>query len=119
MDLITLAPTAITMAKAFLKATNDGLGRKIGEDIWNLIKKPFQKKGNEEEVKELAVNNETEFSAQLQQYLTEDPDFAKSLQELVTNSQQLLENSLMQNITNNEKVEKQVNAGIINGNLSF
>jgi hypothetical protein len=119
MDLLTLAPTAIAMAKPFLKATNDGLGRKIGEDIWNLIKKPFQKKNKEEELKELILNDEMEFSLQLQQHLIDDPAFAKLVSEIVANSQQSLANSLKQNVTNNEKVEKQLNAQTINGNVSF
>jgi hypothetical protein len=119
MDLLTLASTAIAMAKPFLEATNDGLGKKIGEDIWNLVKKPFQKTNKEEELKEQVLNDELAFSSQLQQHLINDPSFAKSILEIVTNSQQLLNNSFKQTVTNNEKVEKQLNAQNINGNVSF
>ena len=44
MEILTLATTALTLAKPFLEKIGEGTSRKIGEDIWNLIKKQFQRK---------------------------------------------------------------------------
>ena len=118
MELLTLATTAFAIATPFLKSTSDGIARKAGEDIWTLIKKPFAKKGIEN-VEELAKSDETVFISQLKEFLEQNDEFAKTIEESVVLSQKLINNNVNQTVTNIGNVEKQVNASIINGTINL
>lgn len=113
MEIITLATTALTLAKPFLEKIGEGTSRKIGEDIWNLIKKPFLKKG-----KDADKLSGVELDVELTQILSEDAEFKKELEDFVTNAQSQL-SQVNQNIQNNGTIEKQVNIGSNIGNISL
>lgn len=113
MDIVTLASTAITLATPFLQKIGEGTSRKIGEDIWNLIKKPFSKK--EKDVDSLTPD---EIKTELVNILNEDSSFKNELEKLVQKSQSQL-NSVSQNIQNNGNIEKQVNVGNNIGDINL
>ncbi len=48
MDAVTLVTTAIALASPFLLKSGEAMAEKIGEDLWNVIKKPFVKSGEAE-----------------------------------------------------------------------
>ena len=112
METITLVTTAFTLAKPFLEKIGEGTSRKIGEDIWNLIKKPFTKKGKD--INGLSMD---EINSELTQILTEDFNFKKELEEFITNAQKV--DAINQNIQNNGNIENQVNIGSNVGNISL
>lgn len=112
MDIAILAQTALTLAAPFLNKIGEGTSRKIGEDVWSLIKKPFNAQG-----KELAETTEhIVLKADLEQMLGNDESFKKELEEFVTNAQS---SSVQQTIQNNAAIEKQVNITSNSGNLNF
>lgn len=113
MEIITLVTTALTLAKPFLEKIGEGTSRKIGEDLWNLIKKPLSKKG-----KDIDKLSEDELNIELTQILSEDPDFKKELGEFITNAQSKID-AVNQNIQNNGNIEKQVNIGSNIGNINL
>ncbi len=118
MDITTLALTAYTLAQPFLSKTGEGIARKVGEDIWNLIKKPFIKKGVDD-VTSYARNNEENFKLELQDEIANNPDFAKELSQQLVTAQSILSGNFQQSINNNEKVEKQINIQHNTGNINM
>ncbi len=118
MDIATLAFTAYTLAKPFLEKTGEGVARKIGEDIWTTVKKPFTKNRNDD-IEELAKNNESEFRLQLEKELNNNPQMAAELKEMVTQAQIMLNGNMRQNINSNDKVEKQINIQYNTGNIEM
>ncbi len=118
MDIITLASTAYIFAKPFLEKTGEGIARKIGEDIWNLIKKPFIEKGTES-IETTATADPEAFTKELQKHLQDDEAFAAQLTELLSNSQNLLSGNLQQNINSYGKIEKQINIQTYSGNIQM
>lgn len=113
MDILTLATTALSIASPFLTKIGEGTSRKIGEDIWNLIKKPFGEKGNE-----LDKKNSEEIKDELITLLNENQDFKNELENFVNNAQIEL-GHISQNIQNNGSIEKQVNIGSNIGNINL
>lgn len=113
MDILTLATTALSLASPFLTKIGEGTSRKIGEDIWNLIKKPFGEKGHEIDAK-----NSAEVKNELVDMLNKNPDFKNELENLVNNAQVEL-GTINQNIQNNSSIEKQVNIGSNIGNITL
>ena len=85
MDIITLASTALALAQPFLNKVGEGVSRKVGEDIWNLIKKPFSK--NEEVNETKFLENTEDFKQELIVKLNEDLNFKNELISLVEKSQ--------------------------------
>lgn len=118
MDLPTLITSAFILVKPFLEKTQDGIARKIGEDVWNLIKKPFIKKGNDN-IEDLAKTDLDTVKIELQKYLLEDEVFTKQLTDLVNQSNNLLSGNFQQNITSNDKVEKQINIQTNTGSIQM
>ncbi|MCZ2085751.1 MAG: hypothetical protein LC112_15895 [Flavobacteriales bacterium] len=113
MEIITLVATAFTLAKPFLEKIGEGTSRKIGEEIWNLIKKPFSKEGKD--ISNLSID---EIKFDLTQMLSKDSEFKKEFEEIITNAQLKID-SVNQNIQNNGSIEKQVNIGSNIGNISL
>ena len=113
MDNITLATTALTLITPFLNKIGEGTARKVGEDIWNLLKSPFQTKNKI--IEEMGIND---IKTILIEILNEDINFKNELESFVLNSQTNIEN-IHQTITNNGSIEKQVNVGNITGNVSL
>lgn len=114
MDILTLATTALTLATPFLSKIGEGISRKVGEDIWTVIKKPFTKEKSEE----LMVNQE-ELKKELIVKLNEDSNFEKELREQVEKSQNEILNYTQQIVNNNGNIEKQVNVGNVNGDINL
>ena len=108
MDILTLATTAYVLSKPFLEKTGEGVARKVGEDIWSLIKKPFIKKGTEN-IEQLAISDQETFTKDLEKQLEDDEALFKELIELVNNSHNLLNGNFQQNIISHGTVEKQIN----------
>ena len=108
MDILTLATTAYILSKPFLEKTGEGIARKVGEDIWNLIKTPFVKKGTDN-IEELAISDQDGFTKDLELQLKDDESLVKELTKLVNNSQNLLNGNFQQNIVSHGTVEKQIN----------
>ncbi|WP_294333735.1 hypothetical protein [uncultured Chryseobacterium sp.] len=113
MEITLLITTALTLAKPFLEKVGEGTSRKIGEDIWNLMKKPFSKKGQD-----IDKLNENGIKSELTQILSEDSKFKKELEDFITKAQSQL-STVNQNIQNNGTIEKQVNVGSNIGNISL
>ncbi len=119
MDIPTLALTALTLAKPFLEKTQEGMAKKIGEEIWTFIKKPFAQKTEDNVAEELAKSNEVEFTRQLEEKLRIDPEMVSKLTEIVNQAQTILNGNLQQNINSYEKIEKQVNIQNNTGNIQM
>lgn len=113
MDIITLATTALTLASPYLEKIGEGTAVKVGEDIWNLLKKPFSSKE-----KDIDTMNKEDVRTTLIEVLNEDAKFKDKLEKYIVEAQFKIDN-LNQNITNNGNVEKQVNIGNVNGNISL
>lgn len=113
MDIITLATTALTLATPFIEKVGEGTARKVGEDIWNLLKKPFQKK--EKNIEEM---NQNDIQTTLVELLEEDENFKNELENFVVNAQTKIDN-INQTINNNGNIDKQVNIGNVNGNITL
>lgn len=118
MDILTLASTAYILSKPFLEKTSEGIARKVGEDIWNLIKQPFIKKGKKN-IEALATADQEAFTKELEQQLLHDDALAHRLSELVTNYQNLLSGNFQQNINTYDKVERQINIQTNSGNIQM
>ena len=111
MDITLLAQTAIAIATPFLSKIGEGTSRKIGEDIWSLIKKAFQAKG-----KDLNDANPDQLKADLEKILGEDELFKAELEDFIKQNQP---SSIQQNIQNNAAIKKQVNITTNSGNFNF
>lgn len=111
MDITLLAQTAIALAMPFLNKIGEGTSRKVGEDIWALIKKPFQAKGLE-----LNEANLEQSKTDIEQMLAEDEIFKAELEDFINQHQT---SAMQQNIQNNAAIEKQVNITNNSGNLNF
>jgi hypothetical protein len=120
MELITLATTALTLAAPFLKKTGEKFSEKIGEDLWDLIKKPFTSDTDKLLVAEATTQKqEEELKAEIVKKLSENPDYLFQLKTAVENAQQQMNGCFQQNITNQTTVEKQVNISNNSGDLHF
>jgi hypothetical protein len=112
MEILNLAATALVLAQPFLSKIGEGAAKKIGEDIWNVIKKPFNgdanfEKSDTENLKVLLVNK-----------LNNDADFKKVLEEAVGIAQKELTTNVQQ-INNNGTIDKQFNIGSMSGDMNF
>lgn len=113
MEIITLATTALTLASPFIEKIGEGSAKKIGEDIWNLLKTPFVKKG-----KNIETMNKEDIQSTLIEVLNEDLDLKNDLEKIIVNAQTKID-TLNQTINNNGSIEKQVNIGNVNGNVTL
>jgi len=118
MDIATLALTAYALAKPFLEKTGEGVARKIGEDIWGVIKKPFAQK-ELPDPEGFALTDQNSFTLSLESELTNNPDLASELTAMVQKAQIQLGGNLQQNINNYDKVEKQINIQQNTGNITM
>lgn len=113
MDIITLATTTLTLLKPFIEKVGEGTARKVGEDIWNLLKKPFHAK--EKNIEEMSENG---IQTTLVEVLKEDDIFKNELEKFVVNAQTKIVD-IKQSITNNGSIDKQVNISNVNGNITL
>ncbi|MFT3794423.1 hypothetical protein [Flavobacterium sp.] len=118
MEPITLITTALTLATPYLIKTGESIAESIGEEIWNLIKKPFAK----EEISELDIKNIDEkekLTLLLLEEINKDDLFKKNLEIAVKKGQNDLNAYYQQNINNNGEIEKQINIQNNNGNIQM
>lgn len=108
MEIATLAVTAYTLLKPFIDKTGDGVAKKIGEDIWAVIKGSFSK-SEEKTGEELVIIDENQFQLNLQTELRNNPQMATDLLTMVRNAEQTLSQNSQQNVNSYGKVEKQIN----------
>lgn len=118
-----IATTALVIAayklvKPFLEKAGESLAQKVGEDIWTLIKKPFQNDG-ENDIETLALTNEAEFKTQLEHKLTNDETFKNELATMVKKAELELNGNFQQNINSYGDVEKQINIQTNSGNIQM
>ena len=118
MEPITLALAAYTMAKPFLAKTGEGIARKVGEDIWNLIKSPFTKSGDKN-IEVAALENFQEFQSKLEHFVKNQPDFAAELSALVEKSKATLSGNSQQNVNSFGEVGRQINIQQNSGNITM
>lgn len=118
MEIVSLSALAISIATPFISKTAEGVARKVGEDIWSLIKAPFVKKGKED-IEQYAKNDPENFKRELECELENDDNFRICLQEKVDKATVELSGSFQQNINNTGTIEKQVNIQNNSGNLNF
>jgi len=119
MEPITLITTAIALATPFLTKTGEKIAEKIGEDIWNLIKKPFTK---EKKSFSIDINNQEEkdkLIALLLKEINNDSSFKQELETTVAKSQEELNAYYQQNINNNGQIDKQINIQNNSGNIQM
>jgi len=118
LTITALALTAYNLAKPFLDKTGEGVARKVGEDIWTLIKKPFQSdKGDD--IEAFALSNVNDFKAQLEKKLSEDVALREELDECINNAQLELSGNFQQNINSYGDIEKQINIQTNSGNIQM
>ena len=116
IEFAALVLSAYKIAKPFLEKTGEGVARKVGEDIWNLIKKPFiDKKGNDAKTEEIS---ESEFSEILTTELKNNPDLVAQLNKIVEEANVNF-TSGNQNISNNAEIQKQLNINSNTGSINF
>lgn len=118
MEPITLVTTAIALATPYLVKSGEVVAEKIGESIWNLIKKPFAK--DTEDITAINFNDEKDIE-KLQKALlnkiNQDGNYKFELLEGVKKAEKELQNN--QQINNYDEVQKQINIGHNSGNIQM
>ena len=118
MEVTSLVLLAYSLAQPFLEKTQEGIARKIGEDIWTLMKKPFEKKGIKQ-VDQYAQEQKEDFKKELESELNKNEAFKVELQDLIEKAQKSLSEISQQNLNNYGEVEKQINIQNNSGNISM
>lgn len=117
MEPITLISTALTLATPYLIKTGESVAEKIGEDVWNLIKKTFS--GEPIENLDFTIEEEKEnLTNLLLEELNKNKSFKFDLEKAVEKGQNDLK-AYQQNINNNGKIEKQINIQQNSGNIQM
>lgn len=119
MEPITLVTTALAFATPYLIKTGEAIAEKVGEDIWNVIKKPFQK--DKSTTLKFDVNNPEEkekLIESLVEAIRNNPDYKAELESAVALGEKELK-GLQQNIYNEGQVEKQINIQNHTGNIQM
>lgn len=120
MEPITLITAAISLATPFLIKTGEKIAENIGEDIWNLLKKPFSNKNDS--VLSIDIQKETEKEKLIDSLLDKinsDNNFKIELERAVNKAQKDLNAHYQQNINNNGAIEKQINIQNLTGDINF
>lgn len=81
MEEIVIA--ALTLAKPYLSKTGDKIAEKIGEDMWNLLKKPFSKKEKQKLFAEKPIQIE-EIKNELVKIIEKDQSFKAELINMIS-----------------------------------
>lgn len=117
MEPITIITTAIALASPYLAKTGEKVAEKIGEDVWNMLKKPFK----EDRKKELFPEspNEKQLEKIKEELLLKIKDNESFKNELLQTIAEAKTNLNQQNINNQGKVEKQINIQTNTGDIKF
>lgn len=111
MEIGMLIDSALPLILPFINKVGEGAVEKIGEDIWNLIKKTFSKKE-----KKLENLNEEEIKLFLREILEKDLVLKGKVECLLKSNN----SSYTQNINNaGATIEKQINIGDVNGTINL
>lgn len=117
MEPITLITAALTLASPFLVKTGEKIAGKVGEDIWELVKKPFSQEEKEKLFTNLDDPKKVELLKKaLIEKVSVDDNYKSLLQKAVENSQG---NNSQQNIQNQGNVEKQINIQNSSGSIQM
>ena len=119
MEPLTLVTTAVTLAIPFLIKTGEKIAERIGEDIWQLLKKPFTKNND---ALLIDINNPKEkdkLISLLLEEISNNADFKKEIEVSVDNAQKELNTYSQQSINNNGKIDRQINIQNNNGNIQM
>jgi organic radical activating enzyme len=120
MEPITLVTTALSLATPFLIKTGEKIAENIGEDIWNLIKKPFSKKKQEALESDLQKDSEKKKIIEaIVAKLNSDLQYKVDLENAVDKAQKELNAYYQQNINNNGNIAKQINIQNVTGNITL
>ena len=120
MEPITLITTALTLATPYLLKTGESIAERIGEDIWQLIKKPFTKDNKTQFDFDIDKQEEKEKLIKLLlEETTNNNKFRQDLETAVENGQKELKAYYQQNINNNGDIEKQINIQHNSGNIQM
>ena len=84
MDFATLATAAVTAAVPLLQKGGEAISTGVGKDLWELIKKPFKKTGDEASVQQLEqqpgdARLQGKVEGKLEELLKQDPELAAEL----------------------------------------
>lgn len=119
MDPISLATTAFTLISPFLTKAGEKISEKIGEDLWQIIKKPFVNEKDKNIISDLASSDNLDhLKAEIVKKLQNDPQYLSQVKIGVENAQKEME-KYTQQINNNSPIEKQVNIGNNSGSINF
>lgn len=100
----------IPLLKPIINKVGDGAFSKIGEEIWELIKKPFEAKQNG-----LRDLNEEKIKVILEEILNENPTLKNDIK-----SRLYTKTNVIKNINNTgATIEKQINIGNVNGTINL
>ena len=120
MDIITLATLALSFATPFIVKTGEKIAESIGEDIWNLLKKPFTKKEQEKLETDIQNNSETEAIIEsIIAKISSDQQYKTELENAIIEAQKTLATYNQQNINNYGSIQKQVNIQNVAGNITL
>lgn len=120
MELLTLATDALTLALPFLTKSGEKIAENIGQEIWDLIKRPFTASNDDILNSDLTVKeNQEKFKEQLTFKLSQDPSFENELKALIENKQQQLIANAQQNVNNHGDVVKQINIQTNTGGIQM
>lgn len=118
MDFATLLTTAFTFVTPFVLKSGEAIAEKAGEDIWNVLKKPFERKGKEL-TKENFLQKQEEVKQQLLEELSTDTNLQQTLRTAVENAQRQVSGNYQQNIHAHGEVGKQINIQTNAGNITM
>jgi hypothetical protein len=120
MEPITLITSAIALATPYLIKSGEKIAEVIGEEIWNLIKKPFTKKDENVLSIDITKNEEKDKLINLlSEEIEKNSDFKIELQTAVEKGEKQLNAYYQQNINNNGNIEKQINIQNNSGNIQM
>lgn len=117
MEPITIITTAISFASPYLVKTGEKVAEKIGEEVWNMLKKPFTKEKRKDLFPESPNNEQLEkIKEELLIKVRENESYKKELLKTITEAKTSLN---QQNINNQGKVKKQINIQTNSGDIKF
>lgn len=119
MEPITLVTTALSFATPFLFKTGEAIADKVGEEIWNVIKKPFQK--DKSNTLKFDINNPEEKEKLIEilvEAIRNNSDYKAELESTVAFAEKELKGH-QQNIYNKGQVNKQINIQNHTGNIQM
>jgi hypothetical protein len=116
----SLVTTALSLATPFLIKAGEKMAECIGEDVWNLIKKPFSKK--EQEALESDLQKDLEKKKIIEAIvaiLNSDSQYKADLENAVDKAQKELNAYYQQVVNNNGYIEKQINIQNVTGSITL